>query len=93
MDTPERETEEQAPEAYDDDLEEEGALMLVRQVPLGIVFARIVVVSGMGITAALAIFFLIGAIWLPALVSLAVTVAFLFLMFFIERGAASASDK
>ena len=49
------------PGAYDDDLEEEGALILVRQVPLGVVFARIVVVSGMGITGALASFFLIAA--------------------------------
>ncbi len=80
--------------AYDDDLEEEGALILVRQVPLGIVFARILVVSGMGITGALAIFFLIGAIWLPAAISLGLTIVFLFLMFFIERGAdASARSK
>jgi len=79
--------------AYDDDLEEEGALILVRQVPLGVVFARIVVVSGMGITGALAIFFLIGAIWWPALVSLGLTMVFLFLMFFIERGAEASSRK
>lgn len=79
------------PGAYDDDLEEEGALILVRQVPLGIVFARIIVVSGMGITGALAIFFLIGAIWLPAAISLGLTVVFLFLMFFIERGADASS--
>ena len=81
------------PGAYDDDLEEEGALILVRQVPLGIVFARIVVVSGMGITGALAIFFLIGLIWWPALVSLGLTMVFLFLMFFIERGAEASSRK
>lgn len=73
-----------------DDLEEESQVMLVRQVPLGIVFARILVVSGMGFSAALAIFFLIGAIWLPALICVGVTVVFLFLMFFIERGAESA---
>ena len=79
------------PGAYDDDLEEEGALILVRQVPLGVVFARIVVVSGMGITGALAIFFLIGAIWWPALISLGLTIVFLFLMFFIERGADASS--
>jgi len=74
-----------------DDLEEESQVMLVRQVPLGIVFARIIVVSGMGFSGALAIFFLIGAIWLPMAISLAVTVGFLFLMFFIERGAEAAS--
>lgn len=73
-----------------DDLEEESQVMLVRQVPLGIVFARIVVVSGMGFSAALAIFFLIGAIWLPMFIAFAVTVIFLFLMFFIERGAEAA---
>jgi hypothetical protein len=73
-----------------DDLEEEGQVMLVRQVPLGIVFARIIVVSGMGFSAALAIFFLIGAIWTPMFIALAVTVIFLFLMFFIERGAEAA---
>ena len=81
------------PGAYDDDLEEEGALILVRQVPLGVVFARIVVVSGMGITGALAIFFLIGLIWWPALVSGGLTIVFLFLMFFIERGAEASSRK
>lgn len=89
MDDSERER--PAPDAYDDDLEEEGAVMLVRQVPLGIVFARILVVSGMGITGALAIFFLIGAIWLPAAISLGLTIVFLFLMFFIERGAEESS--
>ena len=78
---------------YDDDLEEEGALLLVRQVPLGVVFARIIVVSGMGITGALAIFFLIGAIWWPALISVGLTAVFLFLMFFIERGADASSRK
>ena len=86
-----REREPAEPGAYDDDLEEEGALILVRQVPLGVVFARIVVVSGMGITGALAIFFLIGAIWLPAAISLGLTIVFLFLMFFIERGADASS--
>lgn len=72
----------------DDELQEEiDQITLVRQVPLGIIFARIVVVSAMSFSAAGAIFFLIGAIWLPALVSAAATVVFLFLMFFIERGA------
>ncbi len=90
----ESERERPALDAYDDDLEEESAVMLVRQVPLGIVFARIIVVSGMGITGALAIFFLIGAIWWPSAVSLGLTLVFLLLMFFIERGAdASSSGK
>ena len=39
-----------------------------------------------------AAFFLIGAIWFPALICVGVTVVFLFLMFFIERGA-EAADK
>src|SRR3989304_3694546 len=59
----------------------------VRQMPLGIVIARILVVSGMGFAAAFAIFFLVGGLWLLGLVSIAATVAFLILMFAIERGA------
>ena len=55
------------------------------EIPLGIVVARIFIVSGIGIAAALAIFFLIGAIWLWGIVAAAVTVLFLFLMFAIER--------
>ena len=38
--------------------------------PLGIVIARILIVSGMGFSAAFAIFFLVGALWLPTLVSI-----------------------
>jgi hypothetical protein len=59
----------------------------VRQMPLGIVIARILIVSGMGFSAAFAIFFLVGALWLLALISLAVTCVFVILMFAIERGA------
>ena len=55
------------------------------QIPLGIVVARILIVSGMGIAAALAIFFLIGGIWLPGAGAGAATAAFMFLMFAIER--------
>ncbi|MFQ5472401.1 MAG: hypothetical protein ACE5FA_05900 [Dehalococcoidia bacterium] len=54
-------------------------------IPLGIVVSRIFIVSGIGIAAALSIFFLIGAIWLWGVVAAAVTVLFLFLMFAIER--------
>jgi Na+/serine symporter len=61
----------------------------VRQMPLGIVIARILVVSGMSFAAAFAIFFLVGGLWLPALVSIAATLVFLLLMFAIERGAES----
>ena len=75
----------------DEDDDDEMNVALLRQVPLGIIFARIVVVSAMSFAAAGAIFFLIGAIWLPALACAAATGVFLFLMFFIERGADSGS--
>ncbi len=68
------------------DLEEEPSAP-VRQMPLGIVISRIIIVTGMSFAAALGIFFLVGALWLPALAALCATVAFLFLMFVIERGA------
>lgn len=55
------------------------------EIPLGIVIARIVVVSGIGIAAALGIFFLVGGIWIPAAVALAATVLFLALMFAVEK--------
>jgi hypothetical protein len=77
----------------DEDDDEAINQALTRQVPLGIIFARILVVSGMSFAAAGAIFFLIGGIWLPALACAGVTVLFLFLMFFIERGAESSSGK
>ena len=81
------------PDEYeDDDLEEELKTALTRQVPIGIVFARIVVVSAMSFSAAFAIFFLVGGIWLPALLGLVGTVVFMFLMFFIERGAESTTN-
>lgn len=55
------------------------------EIPLGIVVARILIVSGMGVAAALGIFFLIGGIWLWGAVGMAITAVFLFLMFAIER--------
>jgi len=58
-----------------------------KQMPLGIVIARILVVSGMSFAAAAAIFFLIGGLWLFGLVSLVATAIFLSIMFVIERGA------
>jgi hypothetical protein len=78
-------------EAEDDD--DALNVALLRQVPLGIIFARIIVVSAIGFAAAGAIFFLIGAIWVPALACAGVTVLFLFIMFFIERGAESRSHS
>lgn len=55
------------------------------EIPLGIVMARILIVSGMGFAGALMIFFLVGGFWLVAAVSAAATVLFLFLMFAVER--------
>ena len=61
------------------------------QMPLGIVIARILVVTSMSFAAAAAIFFLVGGLWLLALVSIAATAIFLGLMFVIERGAESSA--
>ena len=84
-------TEDAAREEDEDD--EDVNVALLRQVPLGIIFARIIVVSAMSFAAAGAIFFLIGAIWVPALACAGGTTVFLFLMFFIERGAESGSHS
>jgi len=82
-------TSDEALDREEDD--DELNVALLRQVPLGIIFARIIVVSAMSFAAAGAIFFLIGGIWVPALACAGGTVVFLFLMFFIERGAESGS--
>jgi hypothetical protein len=87
-----------APYGTNDEIDEDSDddalnIALLRQVPLGIIFARIVVVSAMSFAAAGSIFFLIGAIWVPALACAVVTVLFLFLMFFIERGADARSHS
>ena len=58
-----------------------------RQIPMGIVVARILVVSGLGFAAALGTFFLVGGLWQVGLASLAAALLFLLLMFAIERGA------
>ncbi len=78
-------TEEPATPARSDD--EESAAP-VPQMPIGIVIARITVVSGMSFAGALAIFFLVGGLWLYALGAVAATLVFLLLMFGIERRAA-----
>ena len=70
---------------YDTEEDEEFAGTLVRQVPLGIVFARIAIVTSMSFSAALAIFLGVGGFWLEALACAGVTLLFLFLMFFVER--------
>lgn len=60
-----------------------------RPIPLGIVIARIFIVSSMGIAAALGIFFLVGGLWELSLIAIVATLVFLFLMFFVERWAES----
>jgi hypothetical protein len=73
--------------------DDDGAgVALVRQVPMGIVFARIVIVTAMSFSAALAIFLAVGALWLIALVCVGATLLFMFLMFFVERFAESGHD-
>ena len=71
---------------------DETYIPLVRQVPLGIIFARIVIVTCMSFAAALAIFLLVGGFWLTALACVGVTIFFLFLMFFVERFAEPKPD-
>ena len=65
--------------------EDDDASAAAPEIPLGIVIARILVVSGMGFAGALMIFFLVGGFWLVAGASAAATLLFLFLMFAIER--------
>jgi hypothetical protein len=68
--------------------DDEESTAPVPQMPIGIVIARITIVSAMSFAGALAIFFLVGGLWLYALVAVAATLIFLFLMFVIERAAA-----
>ncbi|MCS7277148.1 MAG: hypothetical protein NZ695_09080 [Dehalococcoidia bacterium] len=55
-------------------------------VPLPLVIARIVAVTGVGFCSAIGVFLLIGGIWHLGAGFLAATLFFVFLMFFIERG-------
>jgi uncharacterized membrane protein len=72
-----------------DDLDvEEMGMVLVRQVPLGVVFLRIVIVTAMSFSAAAGIFLLVAGAWPLTLACAALTVLFMFLMFFVERFAA-----
>ena len=57
------------------------------EMPLGIVIARIVIVSGMSFAAAISIFFLVGGIWEIAGAAAGVTILFLVLMFAVEKAA------
>jgi uncharacterized membrane protein len=63
-------------------------MVLVRQVPLGIVFLRIVIVTLMSISAAAGIFLLVAGAWPLTLICIALTLVFMFLMFFVESFAA-----
>ncbi|MEO6197162.1 MAG: hypothetical protein ABIP58_03550 [Dehalococcoidia bacterium] len=70
----------------------ELGLNLIRQVPLGIVFLRIVIVTSMSFSAAAGIFLLVAGAWPLTLACLALTVVFMFLMFFVESLAAPDED-
>ncbi len=59
--------------------------VLTSEIPIGIVLARILIVSAMSFSAALAIFCAVGAIWLIAGLAALSTLFFLFLMFAVER--------
>ncbi len=65
----------------------EDSPVAIPQMPLGIVVARILIVSGMSFAAAIAIFLLVGGLWQIALAALAATAFFLVLMFAVERAA------
>ena len=58
-----------------------------RPVPVYVAIARIVIVSGMSITAAAAIFFFLGGVWQVGLPALGLALAFLVLMLLVERSA------
>jgi hypothetical protein len=58
-------------------------------VPLPLVIARILIVSGMSIAAAAAIFFFVAGVWQVGLPATALSILFLVLMFLVERAAAS----
>ncbi len=55
-------------------------------VPLSLVIARILAVTGVGFCSAIGVFLLIGGVWHLGAGFLAATLLFIFLMFFIERG-------
>jgi len=56
-----------------------------RPVPVYVVIARILIVSGMSFAAAAAIFFFLGGVWQVGLPTLGLALAFLVLMFLVER--------
>jgi hypothetical protein len=68
-----------------DEIVDEEDVTTQPEIPLGIVLARILVVSAMSFAAALAIFCLVGGIWIIAGLATVASVFFLLLMFGIER--------
>jgi hypothetical protein len=58
------------------------------EIPLFLVIARILIVTGMSLFAAAAVFLLVGGIWEFGLPALALSAVFLGLMFLVERAAA-----
>jgi hypothetical protein len=65
--------------------DEEEEIVRAADIPIGIVLARILIVSAMSFSAALAIFCIVGAIWWVAGLAALSTVFFLLLMFAVER--------
>jgi hypothetical protein len=63
-----------------------GGVMGQGPVPLSLVIARILAVTGVGFCSAIGVFLLIGGVWHLGAGFLAATLLFIFLMFFIERG-------
>ncbi len=59
-----------------------------QEIPLFVVVARILIVSGMSFSGAAAIFFFVGGIWQVGLPALGISVLFLVVMFLVERVAA-----
>ncbi len=57
-----------------------------RQVPMGVVIARILTVSGIGLSASIGIILLVAGAWQIGLAVLALAALFILLMFVIERG-------
>ncbi len=58
-----------------------------RPVPLFVVVARILIISGMSLSAVAAIFFFVGGVWQVGVPALGVALLFLVLMFLVERAA------
>jgi hypothetical protein len=75
-------------DAVEETEDDELGINLVRQVPLGIVFLRIIVVTAMSFSAAAGIFLLVAGAWPLTIACLVLTLVFMFLMFFIENLAA-----